>query len=124
MSNDTNTVNSASERAAIQVANHSVVLPNRRHGIVQNFLLIWLDADFDEFKDDYKNSLQHLRYIVATITTFTDVDECIDFLSDIEDEKAFLIVSGALGQHIVSEIHAWQQLQSIYVFCNNQSAHE
>ncbi|CAF4178891.1 unnamed protein product, partial [Rotaria sordida] len=35
-----------------------------------------------------------------------------------------MIVSDALGQHIVSEIQALPQLHSIYVFCDNQSIHQ
>ncbi|CAF3436925.1 unnamed protein product [Rotaria sp. Silwood1] len=92
--------------------------------VLQNFPLIWLDTDFDESRDDYKESIQHLRHIVATVTTFTDVDECIDFLSDIENEKVFMIISGTLGQYIIPQIQACPQLVSIYVFCDDQSIHE
>ncbi|CAF1427408.1 unnamed protein product, partial [Rotaria sordida] len=104
--------------------NHAAVLPQPVRRVLQNFLLIWLDANFDESKDHYNKSIQDLQHIVATITTFTDVDQCVDFLSDIEDEKVFMIVSNALGQHIVSEIQALPQLHSIYVFCDNQSIHQ
>ncbi|CAF1342469.1 unnamed protein product [Rotaria sordida] len=96
--------------------------PVRR--VLQNFLLIWLDAAFDESKENYKESIQHLRHIVASITIFMDADQCVDFLSDIEDEKVFMIVSGTLGQHIIPEIQVCPQLASIYVFCDNQSIHE
>ncbi|CAF1029108.1 unnamed protein product [Rotaria sordida] len=92
--------------------------------MLQSFLLVWLDADFDESKDHYNKSIQDLQRIAATIITFTDADQCVDFLSDIEDEKVFMIVSVALGQNIVPEIQALPQLHSIYVFCDNQSIHQ
>ncbi|CAF4441201.1 unnamed protein product [Rotaria sp. Silwood2] len=101
----------------------AVLLPSRRR-VLQNFLLVWLDTDFDEFKDDYKKSIQHLRNIVETVTTFTDIDECIDFLSDIENENVFMIVSGILGQHLIPLIQDCPQLVSIYIFCDNQVIHE
>ncbi|CAF1285725.1 unnamed protein product [Rotaria sordida] len=104
--------------------NHAAVLPQPVRRVLQNFLLIRLDANFDESKDHYNKSIQDLQHIVATITTFTDVDQCVDFLSDIEDEKVWMIVSNALGQHIVPEIQALSQLHSIYVFCDNQSIHQ
>ncbi|CAF4221967.1 unnamed protein product, partial [Rotaria sordida] len=104
--------------------NSTTVLPRPLRRILQNFCLIWLDTDFDESKENYKTSIQHLRHVVATITTFTDADQCVDFLSDIEDEKVLMIVSNALGQHIVPEIQALPQLHSIYVFCDNQSIHQ
>ncbi|CAF3707756.1 unnamed protein product [Rotaria sordida] len=102
----------------------SAVLPQPARRIIQNFLLVWLDAAFDESKENYKTSIQHLRDIVATITIFTDADQCVDFLSDIQDEKVFMIVSGALAQYIVPEIQALPQLYSVYVFCDNPSVYE
>jgi tetratricopeptide (TPR) repeat protein len=38
--------------------------------------------------------------------------------------KAFLIVDGAIGQHIVPLIHDVPQLNAIHIFCNNQSGDE
>ncbi|CAF2894787.1 unnamed protein product [Rotaria sp. Silwood2] len=72
--------------------------------VLRNFLLVWLDATFNESKEDWKNSIQLLRQFVITITTFTDVDESIDFLNDTENEKVFMIVSESLEQHIIPEI--------------------
>jgi hemerythrin-like domain-containing protein len=124
MDNQKSATTAASGRAAMIITDSTAVLPQVASHLLQNFLLIWLDANLDEAKEDFENSIQHLRCVVATIATFTDVDECIDFLSDIENEKVFMIVSGALGQHLIPEIQAWQQLQSIYIFCDNQSIHE
>ncbi|CAF4034575.1 unnamed protein product [Rotaria sordida] len=104
--------------------NSSAVLPERMRPILENCLLIWLDADFDELKNDYKQSMQQLRNVIATIITFTDADQCVDYLSDVKDEKVLMIISGLLGQHVIPEIQACPQLNSVYVFCDNQSIHE
>jgi hypothetical protein len=104
--------------------NRNTVLSRPVRRVLQNFLLIWLDPQLDESNEDFKKSLQQLRRIVASITTFTDAQECIEFLSGIKKEKVFMIVSGSLGREIVPEIQAWPQLDSIYVFCGNQSVHE
>ncbi|CAF4049470.1 unnamed protein product, partial [Rotaria sp. Silwood1] len=102
----------------------AAVLPQPARRVLQNFLLVWLDANLNESNKDFKKSLQQLRHIVASITTFTNAQECIDFLSAIKKEKVFMIVSGSLGRQIVPEIEVWPQLESIYVFCANQSIHE
>ncbi|CAF1447323.1 unnamed protein product [Rotaria sordida] len=68
--------------------------------------------------------MEHLQHIVATVTVFTDVDESIDFLTDIESEKVSMMVSGALAQHIIPIIQECPQLVSIYIFCDNQSIHQ
>ncbi|CAF4635346.1 unnamed protein product, partial [Rotaria sp. Silwood2] len=68
--------------------------------------------------------MKHLQHVAATVAVFTDRDESIDFLTDTENEKVSMIVSGVLGQHIIPEIQECPQLTSIYVLCDNQSTHE
>ncbi|CAF3824364.1 unnamed protein product, partial [Rotaria sp. Silwood1] len=58
------------------------------------------------------------------LETFKDAQECIDFLSAVTNQKVFMIVSGSLGQKIVTDIETIPQLESVYVFCRNQSYHE
>ncbi|CAF3373958.1 unnamed protein product, partial [Rotaria sp. Silwood2] len=118
------TKTTASGSTAIAATSGTVVLPRHTRRIVQNYLLVWLDANIDESKKDFKSSLAHLRHIVATIRTFTDADECIQFMKDIQEEKIFLIISGSLGQHTVPKIDSWPQLDTIYVYCGNRAAHE
>ncbi|CAF4702309.1 unnamed protein product, partial [Rotaria sp. Silwood2] len=89
-----------------------------------NFLLVWLDANFDESDSDFKNSLQNLRKIVASITIFKDAQQCVSFLSEIKKEKVFMMVSGALGQQVAPELQVMPQLEVIYVFCIKKSYHE
>ncbi|CAF1363993.1 unnamed protein product [Rotaria sordida] len=118
------TSSSSSTAASVSTMGRSATLPQPARRIIQNFLLVWLDANVDESKEDFQTSLKHLRRIVASITTFTDAQQCFDFLSGITKEKAFMIVSGSLGQKFVPEMEAIPQLESVYVFCGNQSYHE
>jgi len=93
--------------------------------IVQNFRLIYLDANIDEVNDnDWWDNISKLRRIIYTIDTFADADKCIQFLTNIKDEMVFLIVTGYIGQHVVPIIHSMTQLDSIYIFCGNASRHE
>ena len=92
--------------------------------ILQNFQLIWLDSDFNETKPHFKKSLENLHQTVTSIATFTDADECVDFIEEIEEGRVFLIVSGSLGRHVVPCIQAMSHVESIYVFCNNKVLHE
>ena len=92
--------------------------------LIQNFLLVWLDADLNESKADFKNSLKQLRNIVASINTFKDVGKCIQFLNEINQERVFMIVSGSLGWQVVPDFENMPQIQSIYIFCGNKAVHE
>jgi tetratricopeptide (TPR) repeat protein len=92
--------------------------------MVQNFHLVWLDGSIDETNDDCRNSITKLRQVVNTVNTFVDVDECIDFINGIKEERAFVIFSGALGKTTVPMVHDKPQVNTIYIFCGNKGHHE
>ena len=92
--------------------------------MVQNVLLIWLDSNIDENSSDCQNTITYLRRAVNAVNIFTDEGECIQFLADLANEKACMIISGALGQHIVPRVHDLSQIDSIFIFCGNKTYHE
>jgi tetratricopeptide (TPR) repeat protein len=51
-------------------------------------------------------------------------DDCVHFLEGIRMEKAFVIVSSALGQDLVPQIHLMTQVNTIYILCDDQARHE
>ena len=51
----------------------AAALSRRTRKLIQNFLLVWLDANLDESKTDFKNSLERLRNVVASIITSKNV---------------------------------------------------
>ncbi|CAF3641581.1 unnamed protein product, partial [Rotaria sp. Silwood1] len=60
----------------------------------------------DESNSDYQNSISHLRCIVNANKIFTDADRCLDFLE------------------IIPRIHELNQVESVYIFCSDESKHE
>ena len=116
----------AAATATIPSTNRSAAaaLPPRTRKLVQNFLLVWLDANLDESKADFKKSLEGLGNVVASIITFQDAKECTNFLNEISQEKVFIIVSDALGRQVVLDFEDMPQVQSIYIFCDNKAIHE
>jgi tetratricopeptide (TPR) repeat protein len=96
----------------------------RRIKMVQNVLLIWLDSNIDDNDEDCRNTVNQLRRVVNTIDKFTDGEECVEFIESMIDEKACMIISGSLGEHIVPRIHDMSQVDSIFIFCGNKKRHE
>ena len=92
--------------------------------MVQNVLLIWLDSNIDEKSDDCQNTLAQLRGAVNDVIIFQDSDECIEFLGTMDNQKACMIMSGALGESIVPRVHQLSQVDSIFIFCRNKEYHE
>ncbi|CAF4010533.1 unnamed protein product [Adineta steineri] len=91
---------------------------------MQDVLLIWLDGNIDETHDDCKNTIKQLRRAINEINTFTDGDKCFEFIRTIINKKACMILSGSLGQHVVPRVHNISQIDSIFIFCENQNYHE
>ncbi|CAM4945679.1 unnamed protein product [Rotaria socialis] len=74
--------------------------------------------------EDFQKSLTELRNIIVTVEPFTDVDQCVDYLTSIDDQKIYLIISASLDQTIVPLIHDIVQLDMIFVFCSNKDDHK
>ncbi|CAF0903839.1 unnamed protein product [Adineta steineri] len=91
---------------------------------MQNVLLIWLDSNIDESNNDCQNTITKLRRAVNDINTYTNGDQCLEFIQTIVDKKVCMIISGSLGQHIVPRVHNMSQVDSIFIFCGNKKYHE
>lgn len=92
--------------------------------MVQNFLLIWLDANNNDSNQDFQRSRTILRRIIKRIDIFVHRDQCLDFIRSIEKIQIFLIISGVLGQSLVPEIHDQSEIEYIYIFCGNKAKHQ
>ena len=68
--------------------------------------------------------MQQLRRAVNSINTYTDGEQCIQFLETMVQEKACMIISGSLGQHVVPQVHDMSQVDSIFIFCSIKEYHE
>ncbi|CAF0820791.1 unnamed protein product [Adineta steineri] len=91
---------------------------------MQNVLLIWLDSNIDETNDDCQNTIIKLRCAVNDIKTYTNGDQCLEFIQTVVDNKVCMIISGSLGQQIVPRVHNMSQVDSIFIFCGNKKYHE
>jgi hypothetical protein len=85
----------------------------------EEFIVIWLDQKLDADNPDLRN-LAALREVVDFLHTFTDIESCCDYISNIRHENVYLIVSGATGSKIVPVVHDWIQIRSIYVLCRRK----
>jgi tetratricopeptide (TPR) repeat protein len=95
-----------------------------RQGIIENFVLIWLDVNVDPSNEECQNTLTQLRNVANNVNIFTEPNKCVDFITELEGVKAFLIVSGTLGRQIISLIHDIPQLHTIYIFGRNTSKYQ
>ncbi|CAF3351837.1 unnamed protein product, partial [Rotaria socialis] len=93
------TVPKSTVSAALNRATLSGAIPPRRR-MTQNYLVIWVDGSIDENNSDCRNTLAQLRAVVSDVNVCTTSEQCVEFLNEIDDGKAFIISSGALGQSL------------------------
>jgi tetratricopeptide (TPR) repeat protein len=91
---------------------------------MHNVLLIWLDTNIHNKIEDCPNTVTQLCQTVNIIHKFTDVDPCIDFLTDSYNEKVIMVISRPLCQEMMPLIHDIAQLHTIFVTCSNENIHE
>jgi hypothetical protein len=75
----------------------------RKCELVQNYLLIWADGNIDLKNEDYQYTLTRLREVVRKVNYCTTSAEYIEFINEMDDENAFVISSGFLGQQLVPD---------------------
>jgi tetratricopeptide (TPR) repeat protein len=88
-----------------------------RTRVIENFIIIWLNIQSNKFD---KDSINQLRKIINSIQTFSYPGQCIDYLSQIQNEKVFLIISKSFDHDLLSFIEPMSQLNSIYLLSDKK----
>jgi hypothetical protein len=85
---------------------------------------VWLDADV--YNNENEQLLNKMREINNESMEFTEQDECLRFLrrGAAHPRRSIFIVSGKLGEKVVSKIHEHENIVSIYVYCGWREKHE
>ena len=99
----------------------------RTSSIVQgstDILLVWLDDNINENDTDYQETMNKFRQVVNIVDSFTDADECTEFLLDLNNEEVFMVISGSLGRRLISQVHDIFRIKWIFVFCCDRALHE
>ena len=92
--------------------------------IIQNFLPIWLNENIDKSTVDYQNNLTQLQTVVHTVHVFTERNEAIDFLTELDAVNVFLLIEDNMDQHLLPLIHDIPQLDAIYILSGNTSQYD
>ena len=92
--------------------------------MMQEFHLIWLNAEIDENNNDCYKNLEQLCEVINNVNAFTDVDECIDFISNIKQTITFLIISEEFSAKVTPVVENISHINSIYICCQNDIKHE
>lgn len=97
------------------------MLSSRQLGIVENVTVVWLDLNISELNDSIS---QLRRSVLHSVQTFDEPDQCVDFLSEMQYDKVFFIISDSLASIIVHLVHETRQLHHIYILADKTFDHE
>ncbi|CAF0915691.1 unnamed protein product [Adineta steineri] len=92
--------------------------------MAQNYLLVWLDDSIDDSNNDYQDTLAQLKNVINNVNLCTLPDQCIQILKQFDDERAVVITSDSLSQHLIPKIHDMPHLDAIYIFCDDKFRHQ
>ncbi|CAF1019880.1 unnamed protein product [Adineta steineri] len=87
---------------------------------MQSVLLIWLDKNIDDNNADCRNTIKQLQRVVNNVNTFTDSEQCVEFIQEIINNRVCMIISGSFGKRIVPRVHDMSQVDTIFIFCKNE----
>ncbi|CAF3362901.1 unnamed protein product [Rotaria socialis] len=104
----------------------------RPRRIVQNFLLVWLDANIAEGMEDSQKSLAELRKIFVTVQPFTGVDQCVEGVgvgvvsahAAITDEPTSTIIHSALRAYPLGAAGQLPKNESLMLMIQRQRTTE
>lgn len=85
--------------------------------------LIWCDRNINAREDTIKTS-KLLQQINDYVLIFSNLEKCVEYITQIKTEKVFLILSGQGANEICDQVHNLTQIDSIYIFCMKSSRYE
>lgn len=86
---------------------------DERRRTVERHMAIWLNESYE------KHDLDPILTIVNCVQSFSDCDQCINYIGKLIYEKVFIIILSAQTQHIVSILGPLVQVDSIYILSTN-----
>ncbi|CAF1619006.1 unnamed protein product [Adineta ricciae] len=86
--------------------------------VARKFTIVWLNSNTQHLYSvlDKDSVVTKLRDVTSSFHIFNDVDECVDFMTDVVDKDVFLIISNQQIQQLLSLVENIPQLVSIYIF--------
>ncbi|CAF1402462.1 unnamed protein product [Adineta ricciae] len=87
---------------------------------IRNIIIVWLIDNILYNNPDFENTLEEIRQIISDIYTFTDNDQCIEFILNITNCKVCMITSESVGLNLIPCIHDISQIDSILIVYDNK----
>lgn len=98
--------------------------PHTQGPTIENNLVIWYNDTIDFNDEKIRNSIARLKCFFDGIHVFNHRDYAVDFLTDTDADRIFMVISSDASEQIVPLIDSIEQLDRIFVFCNDIESNE
>lgn len=86
---------------------------------LENSIIVFLNSSNQWLDNTNDSFVSQLRSVVNTVEIFTDLNLLADFITSIQHEKVFCIVSDIEGKLIVPLLHEVSSLNSFYILSDD-----
>jgi hypothetical protein len=83
---------------------------------MQEFTIIWLDSNS-------LDPMSSFRLKLGDAQTFTDANNCIQFIQSHPNQLIYLIISGSFAKETIPQIYDYSNLIQIFLFCGSVAAY-
>ena len=81
--------------------------------------LIWYDPKLTSESDCFSSN-RTIKNVLLGAIKYNSMDTCVSYIKSLINEKICLITSGHAASTILSEIHECEQLERVFLFCENR----
>ncbi|CAF4128050.1 unnamed protein product [Rotaria sp. Silwood2] len=118
MSNKT----SSSNKINSSVTNyHSIVTNNNQHQ--DSIIILWFDSNINSYKDIEKTE-NYLQEIDIYAVFYSELEQCLNFIRSIDNEKIFFVTSDLNATQILPYIIKFHQIDSIFIISTEKLKYE
>ena len=82
----------------------------------EDVTLIWFDENIKR-RDDTAEAKIMFQAANSYVLLCDEIETCIDCMKKIKQEKIVLVLSGAHAHEILKEVHEFENLDSVFIFC-------
>ena len=88
----------------------------------ENTIITWFNDSQMGNSDDIQTVKDQLgENNVGILFIFDDVDECVDFINDVKDNRIILIIGPSTGAKILRRVLDVSQIQVVFLVCSNHA---
>ena len=92
----------------------------KRQITIPRNILCWMKAKANKRNEDVQNAIEDIRHSVQSVYTFDDLNSCIDFLTDFDENEAiYLVISEPIEEEVLILLDSFIQIKRVYLISDD-----